>query len=158
EDAGAHFLVTPDVDDARQQRNDDDQENDRQQVFVDVVARDQVTEQIPGNRDAARPHNAADDIVGHEAAIGHVADTGDNWREGAHNRDEARQHNRLRTLFLVEFFSAEQIFLLKEGRVLALKQPPTDAPTKHIAHTVTDDRGDATDDAQLRQGERPLKG
>ncbi len=44
----------------------------------------------------------------------HGADPGDDWREGTHNRHEARDHDDLAAMLFVEAFRLVQIFLLKK--------------------------------------------
>ena len=88
--------------------------------LVDV--RDRAAEEVPGPRHAHHPSDAADDVVGEEAAVVHLPDTRHDRRERADDRHEPRDHDRLRAVPLVELAGALD--------VLGVEQAWTSPPVK----------------------------
>ena len=68
------------------------------------------------------PADAAEDVERQEAAVVHLADAGDDGRERAHERHEARDDDRLAAVALVELLRAQEVLAREEQRLLALEE------------------------------------
>ena len=90
----------------RHQRNDDDADHDPNQV---VLHPRDVAEQVAGIRERGHPRSGADHVVADELGVGHGADSGEEWREGAHDRHEAADDDREAAVLLVEAVRALQV-------------------------------------------------
>ena len=59
-------------------------------------------EEVAEAGDADGPEEPADDVVGEEGAVVHLADAGEDRRERAHDRHEAGEHDRLGAVLVEE--------------------------------------------------------
>ena len=95
----------------RMERKDDRQDHQGEVVLDER----QVAEQVAGDGAEDHPGHAADDVVAHELAVAHGAQAGDERGEGADDRHESGEDDRLAAVLLVE--------LVRVGQVLRLDQP-----------------------------------
>src|SRR5689334_13350167 len=70
------------------QRHDDDEDRDQPEVALDHRY---IAEEVAAPEEDQHPGEAAEDVVGLEASVGHPADAGDEGHAGADDRNEARQ-------------------------------------------------------------------
>src|SRR5262245_21170367 len=98
-------------------REDDDHRDHQMDVAVDV--RHGVAERKAEERHAPDPQHPADDVEGDEPAVGHRPDAGDDRRERADDRHEAREDDRLAAVAVVKVLGAQQMCPTEEQRVLA---------------------------------------
>ena len=59
------------------------------------------------------PGRPAGDVVNEKLPVAHLGDAGDEWSKRPNDRDEPRQHDRDRAVFLVEFVGAHECFLFR---------------------------------------------
>jgi hypothetical protein len=83
----------PHLDTDRDQRQQDDHRDHRQQVRVD--AGNGGAQRVAGQRDADRPQQPADHLPAGKRTGGHAERAGQRVEHGAHDRDEAGQHDGL---------------------------------------------------------------
>src|SRR4051812_8240494 len=67
------------------------------------------------------PADAADHIVRNEFAVIHTGNTGHHGREGAYDRHEACEHNRLAAVPFIKRMRLEEMLSVEEPRALALE-------------------------------------
>ena len=84
----------------RQETNNDDGEDDRREVVI--KQRDFFYQIVPAEGESCGPDERACNVVGNEVAIVHPCDSRDDWRKGAHDRNEARKHDRLYAMCFVK--------------------------------------------------------
>ncbi len=97
--------------DARQYRHDDDHEHDRQQVFVDIGH--PCSEDIAEDDQTDRPERGSGDIVCEKDRILHLGHAGEYRREGADDRHESGDHDRLATVLVIELLGLRDMILAK---------------------------------------------
>jgi hypothetical protein len=111
----SRFVLTTtrsyDLDNRRQNGQKDDGGNDGMNVLIDI--RHGGADQITRQNHAHHPQDAAGHIVRHKAPIFHLADAGDDRREGAHDRHEACNRWSSRRIF-VKRLGAENVAALEE--------------------------------------------
>src|SRR5829696_726200 len=134
--AGAAALLQR-LDHRRQDRQQHDDGDDRQQVLVDVLA-DGFAQDVARQRDAHAPDEPPDDVVGGERAAVHLTHAGEHGRERAHDRNEARQENRLRAVLLEELLGPFDVLLFEDPRVGTAKQRGSRALTDRVSDLITD--------------------
>ena len=66
----------------------------------------QSAEEVAAEQERSTQATAADDVVDGERRVGHRADAGDERRERADDRHEAREDDRLAAVLLVELVRA----------------------------------------------------
>ena len=117
--AGDRRAAVPDeLDDAGQDRDDDDHHDDEREVALDH--RD-VAEQVAPDDEDHDPGDAADDVVEDETAVVHAADPGDERRERADDRHEPGDDDGLPAVFFVEPVRALEVLPVQKARALPLK-------------------------------------
>ena len=117
----------------RQHRYDDDQDRHDAEVLLDDR---HVAEQVAAPQEQRDPGDAAGEVVRGEARAPHAADAGDERRERADDRNEARQHDGLAAVLLVERLGAVQVGPLQPADVAAecaWPDGPTDAEVRFVA-------------------------
>ena len=60
------------------------------------------------------PADGADHVEGEKAPVPHLTDAGDERRERANDRHEARDDDRLTAVALVELLRSEEVLLVEE--------------------------------------------
>ena len=75
----------------------------------------------------------AEDVVGDEGAVAHLAHAGDDRGEGPHDRHEPGEEDRLRPVLLEEGVGLGDVRLLEEPRVLTGEQGRPDAAAEDVA-------------------------
>src|ERR1051325_7409162 len=98
--------------DHRQNRYDDDRDDDQFEVLFDQFV---AAEFISGGNAKDDPGDSSYHVVGEETEVGHLADAGDEGREGADNGDEAGKDNRFAAIFFVELVSAFQVLAVHQS-------------------------------------------
>src|ERR1044072_723092 len=89
--------------------------------------------------DTTSPQDSTHDVIRDKLAVGHFADTGDDWREGADHRNEARDNDSYGAVFFVELLGAVEVFFAEEPRVRPVKDTAADTFAEHITDAITDD-------------------
>src|SRR5262249_29131496 len=91
----------------------------------------------------------ADDVERKEARVAHLADAGDERREGANDGHEARDDDGLSAVALVEILRANEVLLVEEERTLAAKNFRADAgPNGVVGRVAENGRDDQEGDDQ----------
>jgi hypothetical protein len=106
--------------DARQDRDEDDQQDHRCEVVLDDG---QVAEEVAGRHQKPDPEQGADDAEAEEAAVGQPADAADEGHEGAHHGHEAGDDDGLGSVLFHEGMGAIQVFPLQEAAALEPEHP-----------------------------------
>src|SRR5450759_2205656 len=83
----------------RERRDEDDRKDDEREVLLHGG---DVAEEVAREHADRDPQRAADHVVGEEDAVVHRADSRDERREGADDRDDAGADDRHRRVLLVE--------------------------------------------------------
>src|SRR5262245_25820349 len=104
----------PPLDEDRQHRQENDREDNEVEVALHPGSR---AEEVAGDEEERYPGDAAREIEDPETSIRHAADAGHERREGADNRHEARQHNRLAAMLLIKPMRPQQVLLVQEPGV-----------------------------------------
>src|SRR5687768_14227783 len=147
--AGAHPLAC-DFDHRGQDAEEDDGEDD----VMEVPLHDRlVAENVSSRDEQDDPGDGTDHVESEEARVRHLADTGDERRERAYDRHEARDDDGLATIALVERLSLEQVFLVEEKRAFTPEHRGTGAIADRIVHGVPEHGGDE----QKRHDDRDVK-
>jgi hypothetical protein len=121
--------------DGHDRDGDDRQDHDRE-----VLADDRdVAEEEAGQHEQPDPENRSHHIVGEESAVAHRPDPGHERREGADDRNEPRQDDRLAAVLLVERVRAVEVLLLEKPDV-PLECPRADRGADPVVHRVAQDR------------------
>ena len=60
-------------------------------------------------------------------------------REGTDHRSEAREHQGFGAVYFVKFFGPADMVFVKKNRIIFFKNTRAHAPTKCVAHIVTQD-------------------
>ena len=107
-----------------------------------------LPEEVAEEHEAHHPHRRADKVISQKLLVVHLRDARDEGREGAHDDEEARQHDRLPSVLLVEHLGLLDVRLLEHRRVL-LDDPPRRSKTRWNIHRVAEHGGDE----EQREGE-----
>ena len=91
-------------------------------------------------RHAADPEDGADDVVGGELPVAHLADAGDDRRERPQDRHELRQDDRLAAVPLVVLVRHPQVLAAEQQRVGPAVERLAGAIADLVAGGVADDR------------------
>src|SRR4051812_36968973 len=96
-----HFPV--ELPDATQRQGNHRRTDTEQYDGIEVIANDgNIAEEIAARHQAHYPQQGAGDVVQLEFGERHFRYAGDKWREGAHDRDEARQYDGLAAVVFVK--------------------------------------------------------
>lgn len=121
------------------------------------------TEEVATDQHAGRPEQPARDVVGREASAGHLRRAGHDGGEGAHERDEPREHDGLVAVTVEE---VPRRLDVPQGhpagtslRVEPTAQPGADAIGELVAegcgHPAGEDDHDQRDRQDVRGDEHP---
>ena len=126
--------------DPRQDREHDYREYHEREV---LLHRRQPAEEVPREHERTYPQDPADDVVSDEFAIAHRADSCDERREGADDRHEPREDDRLAAVFLIEPVRLFQVLPLEYPAVCPLKDPRPHVVADSVVDGISQNRGDA---------------
>ncbi len=126
-----------DLDDDGQDRDQDDEQDHRFEVFVHE--RD-LAEEVTQHGDAGRPQHGADRGVDEELPGIHPADAGDGGDERPHHGHESRQHDRARAVLLEEDVRLDDVFPLEQLRVRLVEQGGSGLRSDPVSDDVADER------------------
>src|SRR3989338_4132812 len=121
----------------RQEGESDNGKNHRLEMLLDEG---NVAEEVSAIDEEGNPQDAAEDVVGDETGIGHLPHPSNERGEGADDRDEARDDNRLCSIFFVEGFRFYQVLTLQKADILP-EHPGSNESANGIIHRITNDRG-----------------
>ncbi len=126
----------------RDSHRDHRDQHDGDQDGLDVVPDERdLPQEVAEHGDPAAPQHAADQVEDHEAAVVHPAHPGDDRGEGAHDRHEAGQHDRLRSVSLEEGGGLLDVLLLEDPGVGAAEEARPDLAAEEVADLVPRHRG-----------------
>ena len=108
-------------------------------VLIDV--RDRVAEEIAKQRHAQHPARSPENVVGDELLVIHVGHSGHRRRERADDGHETREHDGLRSVFLIESLRPQQMRFFKKQRIFSFEKPRAQLPANPVAGAVAEDRG-----------------
>src|ERR1700730_10253491 len=97
-------------------------------------------EEISTKKQAAERQNAAKNIIGQVAAVGHHGRAGDRRTERANDGHKPGHNHRLAAVFFIELVSALQMALAKHERILTPIKRLSRLPAYPIANLVPHDR------------------
>ena len=118
-------------------------------------------QQVAGPRHARHPCHATGDIVEKEAPVLHLADARHHRGEGADDRDEPGDHDRLGAVALRRSARVRSMWRgVEQQRLGACEEPRPQPPADGVADAVADDGGDDQQDVQppdvqIRRSPRP---
>src|SRR5688572_20655184 len=153
--AGGAPTRSPCLEADRQQRDQDHADDREPEVLLDDG---RIAEEEAQKPEAPDPNDAAEDVEREKARIVHSPDAGDERRERAHDRHEAREHDGLAAVHLVEALRPQEMLSLQPPTVLREHARP-DRTADEVVRVVADDRGgrqqrqdaDDVDDASGRE-------
>jgi hypothetical protein len=113
-----------------------------------------VAAEVGGEGEGRCPHQAANDVVDDELAVGHGADPGDERGEGTDDRDETGEEDGLATVLGVERLRPLQVLPLQETDVV-VDGARADAVADPVVDRVAQDGGESQKAEQHPGVERP---
>jgi len=122
--------------DRDQRCNDDDDRHDAEVVLDDG----DIAKEKAAPDEQRHPGDPADAIMELESPVTHAADSGNEWREGTHDRHVARQDDGLAAVAIEEFFRAPQVLDLQKAHVAAERTWP-DGRADRVVGAVAENRG-----------------
>ena len=109
-----------------------------------------VAEQVARVDERRDPRDAADDVVGDEAAIAHSGHAGHERRERPDDRHEARDDDREPAVAVVERLRPAQVLLLEPARIGLIEDARPDVVADRVVDRVAEDcRGDQHADQHM---------
>ena len=150
------FPRLPPLQSDRDQREGDDDRDDRQEVGVDVG--NQFPQRVAEQDHPDRPEQASKHVVGDEGAVLHRSDTRQDRGEGANDRYEPGENDRLDAVAIEEPLGLVNVLLLEESGVGSAKERRTHLLTERVAHLVTRYRCHKAADQDHRQVQGALGG
>jgi hypothetical protein len=112
----------------------------------------------PAPMNSTTHRHAADDVEHGEAPVAHRSDARDERRERPHDRDEARQDDRLAAVLLVEALRAHEVLLVEEARAFVREHLGADLAADPVVHRVADHGRDAQERRRLDHFDRRALG
>ena len=100
-----------------------------------------VAEEIAAQHQARDPHDRSRHVVEEEPAVGHPPDPGHERREGPHDGDEARDHDGLGSVALVELVGAREMLAVQEAHPLLPEHARAHPRSDRVVDAVAQDRG-----------------
>jgi len=95
-----------------------------------------VAKEIAQRHQRADPSEAAQHAKQHKTSVGHMADSGDKGRKGAHYRQKTRQGNGFAAVALIKGLGALQIITAEDFRVGIAKQSLAAGATNPIIGAI----------------------
>ena len=96
---------------------------------------------VAGIGEQSGPQEPTQQVIDKERVVVHLGNPGNNRGESTHNRNKPGEHDGLGAVLFEESFRLNEILLLKQFRIRALKQLPTHAGAKAVAHVIAQNRG-----------------
>src|SRR5437588_4751177 len=142
--AGGTAVAKPGNDD-RQHAHHDDAEDDRGEVSLDP--RD-VAEEEAGIGERSDPGDGADRVVEAVFARLHLGHAGDERDVRAHDRDEARDHDRLAAMALVEGVRTFEMLRVEPARAAVGEEVLAEPAPDRVIDAVAAECGEREDDEE----------
>ena len=120
-------------DECGKEGDQDHRQDDQRQMIFDCC---NVAEKVSCQRQTGYPDQAAQRTVQQEQVVAHRAYACDERREGAYDGHEARDHDRLAAMLLIECVGSVQMFLLQESSLDAMEEFHADQPPYPVIGVV----------------------
>lgn len=148
--------VTEHVDRGGKNREDNDAEDDRQEIAINVG--NEAPEEVSKQRKPDGPKKPAEDIVRKEVRVAHRSHAGEDGRKGPDDGKKASEDDRLSPMLRVKAFGAKEVLAMEEERILAREDLSPDAVAERVAHGVSAHRGNETEERQGGNAKDLLRG
>lgn len=120
----------------RDERECNDDEDHQFKVFFHEG---NVPKEVTGKNKETDPDDPSDDVIRDEVRVLHAPDACNKRGERADDRDEAREDDRLPSMFFVESFRTQKVVTTKEAHILA-ENSRTEIGANGVVHGISDDR------------------